>query len=97
MQKAKNFDDVSTVTMKRSDYRIHFSYMTKDDAIRITNPSNQNEKKWIIRIFLLYIKINGETYNQNHIDMVLKRAKDYYENDIWYMINTWLYMIIIHD
>ena len=40
MQKAINFNDISIVSIKGSDYRIHFWYMSKDDAI----------KQWIIQI-----------------------------------------------
>ena len=40
MQKAVNFNDVAIVSIKGSDYRIHFWYMTKNDAIRIMNNSN---------------------------------------------------------
>ena len=29
MQKAVNFNDVAIVSIKRSDYRIHFWYMSK--------------------------------------------------------------------
>ena len=39
-----NFDDVAFVSVKGSDYRIHFQYMSKDDSINITNNSNLNEK-----------------------------------------------------
>ena len=35
MQKAMNFNDVPIASVKGSDYRIHFWYMTKDDAIKI--------------------------------------------------------------
>ena len=44
MQQAINFNDVSIVSIKESDYRIHFWYMSKDDAISIMNNSNLNEK-----------------------------------------------------
>ena len=40
MQEAVNFNDVAIVSIKGSDYRIHFWYMTKNDAIRIMNNSN---------------------------------------------------------
>ena len=33
MQKAKNFNDVAIVTVRMNDYRISFSYMSKDKAI----------------------------------------------------------------
>ena len=33
MQKALNFNDVAIVSMKGSDYRIRFWYMSKDDGM----------------------------------------------------------------
>ena len=44
MQKAMNFDDVAIVSIKENDYRIHFFYMRKDDAISIMNNSSLHEK-----------------------------------------------------
>ena len=44
MQKAMNFNDIAIVSVKGSNYRIHFWYMSKDDAIIIMNNSNQDEK-----------------------------------------------------
>ena len=44
MQKAVNFNYVAIVSIKENDYRIHFWYMSKDDAITIMNNSNLNEK-----------------------------------------------------
>ena len=41
MQKAMNFNDVA-IFVKESDYRIHFWYMSKNDAISIMNKSNMN-------------------------------------------------------
>ena len=35
MQKGMNFNDLTIVSVKGSDYRIHFWYMSKDDAINI--------------------------------------------------------------
>ena len=43
MQKAMNFN-AALVSIKESDYRIHFWYMSKDDAINIMISSNLNEK-----------------------------------------------------
>ena len=40
MQKAMNFNSVATASVKGSDYRIHFWYMSKDDAINIMKFSN---------------------------------------------------------
>ena len=33
MQKAVRFNDSATVSIKRNNYRIHFWYMSKDEAI----------------------------------------------------------------
>ena len=35
MQKAMNFSDVAILSIKRRDYRTHFSNMSKDDTINI--------------------------------------------------------------
>ena len=35
MQKAMNFNDVAIAFIKESDYRIHFQYISKNDAINI--------------------------------------------------------------
>ena len=35
MQIAMNFNDVAIVSIKESDYRIHFWYMSNNDAINI--------------------------------------------------------------
>ena len=48
MQKAMHFNCVAIVSVKGSDYRIHFWYISKDDAINIMKNYNLNEKKWII-------------------------------------------------
>ena len=45
MQKAMNFNDVAIVSIKGSDYRIHFWYMSKNNAINIMKNSNLNKKK----------------------------------------------------
>ena len=48
MQKAMNFNDVDIVSIKGSDCRIHFWYMSKDDAIIIMNNSNEDEKRGLL-------------------------------------------------
>ena len=48
MQKAMIFNDVAIVYVKRSAYRIHFWYMSKDDAISIMNNSNLIDKKGVL-------------------------------------------------
>ena len=47
MQNAINFKDFAIVSIKGSDYRIHFWYMSKDDAISIMNNSNLNDKSGV--------------------------------------------------
>ena len=44
MQKAMNLNDVAIVSIKGSDYRIHFWYMSKNDAINLMINSSLNEK-----------------------------------------------------
>ena len=48
MQKAMSFNDVAIIYVKGSAYRIHFWYMSKDDAISIMNNSNLIDKKSIL-------------------------------------------------
>ena len=48
MQKAMNFNDVAIVSVEGSDCRIHFWYMSKDDAINIITNSDLNEKSGLL-------------------------------------------------
>ena len=48
MQKAISFNDVDIVYVKGSAYRIHFWYMSKNDAIRIMNNSNLIDKMGVL-------------------------------------------------
>ena len=43
-----NFIDVAIVSLKGSDYRIYFLYMSKDDQIDIMKNSNLNEKSGLL-------------------------------------------------
>ena len=52
MQKAMNFNNIAIVSIKANDYRIHFWYIRKDDAISIMNNGSLNEKTRLI-FFLL--------------------------------------------
>ena len=51
MQKAMSFDDPAIVSIKGYDYRIHFWYMSKDDAISIMHNSNLIDKKGTLYFF----------------------------------------------
>ena len=44
MQKTVSFNDVAVVSTKGSDYRIHFWYMSKIDAINLLNNSVLDNK-----------------------------------------------------
>ena len=48
MSKAVNFNDVAIVYTKGSAYRIHFWYMSKDDAINIMNNSCLIDKMGVL-------------------------------------------------
>ena len=45
MQKVANFNDVAIVSVKGSDYGIHFWHVSKNDAINIMKNSNLNQKR----------------------------------------------------
>ena len=44
--------------------------MSKDDAIRIMNNSNLNEKNGLLQFLLLYLKMSEETYYQIRIQKI---------------------------
>ena len=48
MPKAVSFNDVAVVYVKRSTYRIHLWYMSKDDAINVMNNSNLIDKMGVL-------------------------------------------------
>ena len=48
MQKAMNFNDVALAFIKGNNYRIHFWYMSKNDAINIMTNSNLDEKSELL-------------------------------------------------
>ena len=56
MQNAMSFNDIDIVYVKWSAYRIHFWYMSKDDAIRIMSGSNLVDKKVFCHFFVVYKK-----------------------------------------
>ena len=45
MQKTMSFNNIATVYIKGSAYRIYFCYMSKDDGINIMNGSNLVHKR----------------------------------------------------
>ena len=50
-----NFNDVAIASVKGSDYKIHFWYMSKDNAISIMNSSDLSEKSGLLTFFFIYI------------------------------------------
>ena len=50
-----NFN-VGIVSIKGNDYRIHFWYKSKDDAINTMNNSSLNEKSGLLYIFFIIYK-----------------------------------------
>ena len=51
-----SFKNVAVVSIKGNDYRIHFWYMSKKDAIAIMTNSNLSDKMEFYKFFLSYIK-----------------------------------------
>ena len=47
-QKAMSFNNIAIVYIKGSAYRIHFWYMSKEDAINIMNGSNLVDKRGVL-------------------------------------------------
>ena len=62
MQKTLNFNDVSIFSVKGKDYRIHFWYMSKDDATNIMQNSDLNEKSGLLKIMFRCINIRKNGY-----------------------------------
>ena len=56
MQKATSFDDVAIVSIKENDYRIHFWYMSKNDAINLMNKSSLNKRLGYYKCFFTVCK-----------------------------------------
>ena len=48
MQKAMSFKNIAIVLVNGNTYRIHFWYMSKDDAINIMNGSNLVDKRGVL-------------------------------------------------
>ena len=48
MQKAMSFNKITIVCVKGNSYRIHFWYMSKDDAINIMNGFNLVNKRGVL-------------------------------------------------
>ena len=51
-----SLNDVATIYVKGSTYRIHFWYMSKYDTISIMNSSNLVDKTGVLYFFTIYKK-----------------------------------------
>ena len=54
MGKAMNINDVAIVSVKGSNYRIHFWYTCKNEAINIMKNKDLNEKSVSLWFFIIY-------------------------------------------
>ena len=81
MQKAMNFYDIAIVSDKGGDYRIHFWYISKNDATNIIKNFDLNEKSGLLSKNLIIYKMSETTYYQRNRDIILNRAKDCYKDD----------------
>ena len=57
MQKALSFKNVAIVSIKGNDYRIHFYYISKNDAIVLMTNSNLNDKNGVSYFFFIIHKM----------------------------------------
>ena len=48
------FNDVAVASVWGSDYRIHFWYMSKNDAMNTMKNSNLNKKRGLLYFFFYY-------------------------------------------
>ena len=46
-----SFNDIAILYVKGSAYRIHFWYMSKDDAVNVMNGSNLVDKRGALKFF----------------------------------------------
>ena len=51
MHKALNFNNYAIVSVKGSDFQVHFWYVSRNDAINIMINSNLNDKSEVLYFF----------------------------------------------
>ena len=72
-----NFNNIAIVSIKESDYRIHFWYMNINDVINIMKIFSLNEKSGIVINFLSYMKMSDKTtYYRKNWGIIPNRAKE---------------------
>ena len=77
-QKLKN---IVIIRIEKTVYRICFLFMSKREARKLMANSNVIDKKGFLLMFFHYIKMDNTTYYQRNREIMLNRAKVYYEND----------------
>ena len=60
LQKAMGFNNIAIVYVKENAYRIHFWYMSKDDAINIMTASNLVDKRGVLYIYIFFTIYKNE-------------------------------------
>ena len=78
-----SFDNITILYIKGNSFRINFRYMSKDDAINwmvLFYLIKEVSYKFSIIIYILG-ENNNLTYYQKNRDVILNRAKHYYENN----------------
>ena len=75
IQKAMSFSNMAIVDIKGDAYRTNFWYMSKDDAINIMNGSIVLDKRSVLYIFLLYIKMSENTNLTYHKKKLRRNTK----------------------
>ena len=56
MQKAMSFNDVAIVSIEGIDYRLHYLYLSKNDAISVIHNSSLNDTTGVLYIFFTVYK-----------------------------------------
>ena len=72
-----NFNDVAIISIKGSDYRYQFWYMSKDDAINIMNNSCPNDRRGV---FYYSTALRCGSFSEKNIEKkhLCRHYKNYY-------------------
>ena len=80
-QKCNELKNIGIIHIKQSVYRICFPFMSKHEAKKLMINYNLTFKKGFLYFFFYYIKMDNTNYYERNREIMLNRAKDYYEND----------------
>ena len=92
--KTISFNNLAIIYCRGNAYRVNFTFMSRNDAYNLIKNANIIDKKGVLQFlahnflniifyifFFLYIKMSETAYYQRNRDIMLNRAKDYYENN----------------